>query len=64
MTMPVSENIFSSAGWDLLWSTTYIPNFQSSWQCKMQKIGWFGVVRGHPRSRAMLIARIRLPVEH
>jgi len=23
------------------------------WQCKVQKMGWFGVIRGHSRSRAM-----------
>ena len=23
------------------------------WQCKMQKMGWFGVVRGHSSSSAM-----------
>jgi len=23
------------------------------WQCKMQKMGWFGLVRGHSRSTAM-----------
>ena len=23
------------------------------WRCKMQKMGWFGVVRGHSRSWAM-----------
>jgi len=34
------------------------------WRCKMQKMGWFGAVRGHLRSWAMhhSIERIRLPI--
>ena len=45
---------FSSAGWDWLWKIT-VPNLKSlgspvtsyEWRCKMQKMGWFGVVSGH-----------------
>ena len=49
--VPFRED-FSSARWDWLWKIT-VPNLKylgspvrsSEWQCKMQKMGWFGVVR-------------------
>jgi len=48
----------SSAGWDMLW-LTYQPNLNfvavmEIWNVLQNlKMGWFRVVRGHPRSLAM-----------
>jgi len=36
-----------------IWSLYVHPLWSYEWQCKMQKMGWFGAVRGHSRSWAM-----------
>jgi len=51
---------FSSAGWNLLWQIN-VPNLKylgsrvtKLWMSvQIAEMGWFGVVTGHPRSRAM-----------
>ena len=56
---PFRDNL-SSAGWDVL-RLTYPPNLKSlassvteiERRSKRPKLGWFGVVRGHPRSSEM-----------
>jgi len=36
-----------------IWSLLVHPSRNYEWRCKMQKMGWFGAVRGHSGSAAM-----------
>ena len=60
MTMPLSGKIFhwqsgTCYGKSMyqIWSLQVHPLRSYEWQCKMQKMGWFGAIRGHSRSWAM-----------
>ena len=60
LTTPLSGKIFLWQGGTCygksmyqIWSLKVHPLRSCEYRCKMQKMGWFGVVRGHPRSSAM-----------
>ena len=52
LTAPLSGKIFLRQGGTCYGKLMYqIRSYE--WWCKMQKMGWFGVVMGHSRSTAM-----------